>query len=404
MIENVFNYSLEQKSCFKMKDSFSAISRADSVVNKIIALVKFIVLAPVNALYDSAYLLKKLLRRDVKKVSAMGKLFNEVKLAKLKISKGFDIKHPSTIMKAALAATAMLGLFYSYTKILQLFGSSDQKWQNKALNLLLTTVPIVSIFVVGNSSLKRFELYKLTVSDKYKEITRVKDESAKSNYSAIESISSLEINHQNLIININEAIEKIDSLLKLETNSLIKNKLEKDKVFLDIQRITLETSFKTRKYEIREAAPSLENSKFSFLIERDAYLKHEFETLYRENSTVENFGKRCCRIIRLIDNDLLDVFNLQKIYPSREELRSLSKKLRMHRSKFQSELNRAESFLRETGSLPTHSMDDNNAQILPISNLDFEIPSEEEIDRDEEESKTRESYLNDPTYLETYSH
>ncbi len=408
MIKSVFNLSLAQRHSYKINDSFSAISRANSIASKIIALIKFIILAPVNALYDSAYLLKKLLRRDIKKVSILDKFFDVFELARLKISKNFDIKHQPTVVKAALASTAILGLFYLYPRALQFFGIGKSPGQISRVKIALALLS-TSITIGGFEYLRKgLEFYNLKNSDEYKEISRVKAE-AESKYDEIDSIAELRSKHRTLINNIDKAIESIDMVLGAKANSFVRRKLEKDRKLLVIKKITLETSYKVRTWDIKNDFPPLvENKSYLALIESERDLENEFETLYSKDSSesIETFRERCCRIIEEIDNNLLEIYELQDIYSSKEELKFLDEKLRRHRLKFQDERNRAEDFIRETNSLPTHSMADNNPQILPIPSLDFEIPnSVDKIDKDEEESKTRDSdsFMDDPAYLLMYS-
>ncbi len=158
MIKNLVNS--QQGYTFKIKESFLEISAASSTSDKIVALVKFIFLIPINLFYDAKHLLNKLFGRNLNQVHIMNvdnlhAASSSVKdkiLNVLKRSKDFGKKHQTKLIATSLIGLAVLGI-YTYPNIQRFF--SPQKPQEGYLPHILeaATGLIIGGLIIGGQTL-----------------------------------------------------------------------------------------------------------------------------------------------------------------------------------------------------------------------------------------------------------
>jgi len=106
--------------------SFSEISQSNRTISKIITLVKFIVLFPINLVKDTAYHVARPFRKDASEVSFKNRIIAALSIVKqgTKTSaekiREFANKNKKTLVKLSTASLALGGSYAGYSYLMQL--------------------------------------------------------------------------------------------------------------------------------------------------------------------------------------------------------------------------------------------------------------------------------------------
>ncbi len=200
MIKNLLNCSVKQGYFPSTNQSISEISKADSLIKKIIKIVKFIILIPGLVIYDLSHHLSNLFKRDVKKVSLLDRFFSSFTESKV------------TIIKTVLAGTSLFGIIHYALKKLPNQQDPRPLLSNKSWVLLATTI-LGAVFCKKGveDARKKFESYNDKTNTTPEDLKIIRKLNAISSAKSVVDVSNEEKRNDNLQL-MSKAQDAIDSL------------------------------------------------------------------------------------------------------------------------------------------------------------------------------------------------